>query len=90
MSFSRRLPQFHGNQSNLCNICRDGGIYRRLRRADVLHLAYRSRCIHHDRRRSLSHRHGSGCTTITGALLPFNWTQVVKVTPGQKLSDRQQ
>ena len=25
-------------------------------------------------------------TTITGALLPFNWTQVVKVTPGQKLS----
>ena len=25
-------------------------------------------------------------TTITGALLPFNWTQVVKVTPGEQLS----
>jgi hypothetical protein len=26
------------------------------------------------------------CTTSNGALLPFNWTQVVKVAPGEKLS----
>lgn len=26
------------------------------------------------------------CTTSNGALLPFNWTQVVKVTAGQKVS----
>ena len=26
------------------------------------------------------------CTTATGALLPYNWTQVVKVTPGEQLS----
>ena len=25
-------------------------------------------------------------TTTNGALLPFNWTQVVKVTPGEQLS----
>jgi hypothetical protein len=25
-------------------------------------------------------------TTITGALLPFNWTQVIKVAPGEQLS----
>jgi hypothetical protein len=29
---------------------------------------------------------GPVVTTITGALLPFNWTQVIKVTPGEQLS----
>ena len=38
-------------------------------------------------RRSISRRYGPPvCTTTNGALLPFNWTQVVKVTAGQKVS----
>src|SRR6476660_7316202 len=29
---------------------------------------------------------GVVCTTTTGVLLPFNWVQTVKVTPGEQLS----
>ncbi|MGA8562133.1 MAG: hypothetical protein WB685_22265, partial [Pseudolabrys sp.] len=66
--------------------CWHGGFHRRLRCSNLLCLAYRPGAA--TTTGGVRYVIGKAVTAATtnGALLPFNWTQVVKVTPGEQLS----